>query len=193
KNTANFAAIRRWLQGKRGLIRGSMQARRNDYVCRAVITPDPRLDVDQVGVPECICRHICTDEYVTQFNLEKIKQLIRNGPHHYPGANAIRGIFSENATKQEEIDLEVVDRYEWADRLTLELVRTQQIIVERHISEGDYISFNRQPSLHKPNLLAHRVILVAGTAITMNSAACSGYGADFDGDQVMLHVPQTIG
>ncbi len=63
--------------------------------------------------------------------------------------------------------------------------------MERHLIDGDYIIFNRQPSLHKESMMGHRVKVMPYSTFRLNLSVTSPYNADFDGDEMNLHVPQT--
>jgi DNA-directed RNA polymerase, subunit A'' (EC 2.7.7.6) len=64
-------------------------------------------------------------------------------------------------------------------------------VVERHLQDGDIIIFNRQPSLHRISMMAHRVKVLPYNTFRLNPAVCQPYNADFDGDEMNLHVLQT--
>jgi DNA-directed RNA polymerase III subunit RPC1 len=64
-------------------------------------------------------------------------------------------------------------------------------IVERHIRDGDIVLFNRQPSLHKLSIMSHRAKIRPWRTFRLNECACNPYNADFDGDEMNMHVPQT--
>ncbi len=64
--------------------------------------------------------------------------------------------------------------------------------VERQLKTGgDIVLFNRQPSLHRMSIMAHRVVVMDGKTFRLNPAVCPPYNADFDGDEMNLHIPQT--
>ena len=65
-------------------------------------------------------------------------------------------------------------------------------IVHRHLMDGDYVLFNRQPSLHKMSMMGHRVKVMAGNTFRFNVSVTPPYNADFDGDEMNMHVPQSI-
>ena len=65
-------------------------------------------------------------------------------------------------------------------------------IVHRHLSDGDYILFNRQPSLHKMSMMCHKVIIMPYQTFRLNVLDTPPYNADFDGDEMNLHCPQSI-
>ena len=63
--------------------------------------------------------------------------------------------------------------------------------VERHIQDGDWVLFNRQPSLHKMSIMGHRVKVLRFQTFRLNLSVTTPYNADFDGDEMNIHVPQT--
>ncbi|KAJ2341955.1 DNA-directed RNA polymerase II core subunit rpo21, partial [Coemansia sp. RSA 2671] len=63
--------------------------------------------------------------------------------------------------------------------------------VERHLMDDDVIIFNRQPSLHKMSMMGHRVKVMPYSTFRLNLSVTSPYNADFDGDEMNLHVPQS--
>ncbi|CAK4544464.1 unnamed protein product, partial [Aphanomyces euteiches] len=105
--------------------------------------------------------------------------LISRGPHEHPGANYI--ILDD----QSELDLRYIThvsdislKYGW--------------IVERHLRDDDIVILNRQPSLHKVSIMAHRVKVMDGSTFRLNPSVTLPYNADFDGDEMNLHVPQSM-
>ena len=64
-------------------------------------------------------------------------------------------------------------------------------VVERHLMDGDIGIFNRQPSLHRMSMMCHRVRVLPFKTLRLNPAVCFPYNADFDGDEMNLHIPQT--
>jgi DNA-directed RNA polymerase beta' subunit len=65
-------------------------------------------------------------------------------------------------------------------------------IVERQLRDGDFVLLNRQPTLHKASMMVVIVILKKYKTIRMNLAITKPYNADFDGDEMNIHVPQTL-
>ena len=63
-------------------------------------------------------------------------------------------------------------------------------IIERHLVDGDICIFNRQPSLHRMSIMCHKIKVLPGLSFRLNPAVCTPYGADFDGDEMNLHIPQ---
>ena len=64
-------------------------------------------------------------------------------------------------------------------------------VVERKLQNGDWVIFNRQPTLHEPSLRAKRVVIHPHSTLRMSLPCTTAYNADFDGDEMNLHVPQT--
>ncbi|KAI1002707.1 DNA-directed RNA polymerase II subunit [Podosphaera aphanis] len=171
-------SIRARLKGKEGRLRGNLMGKRVDFSARTVITGDPNLSLDEVGVPRSIARTLTYPETVTPYNIGKLHQLVQNGPNEHPGAKyVIRG----DGTR---IDLR---HHKRAGAISLEYGWK----VERHIVDGDFIIFNRQPSLHKESMMGHRVRVMPYSTFRLNLSVTSPYNADFDGDEMNLHVPQT--
>src|SRR5512137_1004695 len=168
------------LKGKEGRFRGNLSGKRVDYSARTVISPDPNIDINEVGVPVAIAVRLTVPDVVTVRNLDEMKRLVLNGPYKHPGALYVV------RPDQKRIRLEFVqDRSGIAD--TLE----SGFIVERHLKDGDIALFNRQPSLHRMSIMAHRVRVLPYKTFRMHLAVCPPYNADFDGDEMNLHIPQS--
>jgi DNA-directed RNA polymerase II subunit RPB1 len=178
KSGRPIKSIRARLKGKEGRLRQNLMGKRVDFSARTVITGDPNLSLDEVGVPRSIARNLTYPEKVTQFNVDKLKALVKNGPTEHPGA---RYVIRETG---ERIDLR---HYKAAGDMSLQYGWT----VERHIQDGDVILFNRQPSLHKESMMAHRVKVMPYSTFRLNLSVTTPYNADFDGDEMNLHVPQS--
>jgi len=168
------------LKGKEGRFRGSLSGKRVDFSSRTVISPDPNLTISDVGVPVDVARKLTIPETVSEWNIEDLKKMIINGPNEYPGANYII------RTDGVKIRLDyVTDRNILADSIS------PGYIVERHLRDGDAVIFNRQPSLHRMSIMAHYVKVLPYRTFRLHPAVCPPYNADFDGDEMNLHVPQS--
>lgn len=178
KSGRPLKSIKARLKGKEGRLRGNLMGKRVDFSARTVITPDPNLSLDEVGVPRSIARTMTVCETVTPFNMEKLQKLVQNGPTEHPGA---RYVIRDDGTR---IDL----RYA---RRAGELVLQKGFKVERHINDGDVVIFNRQPSLHKMSMMGHRVRVMPYSTFRLNLSVTTPYNADFDGDEMNMHVPQS--
>ncbi|KIK07595.1 hypothetical protein K443DRAFT_86774 [Laccaria amethystina LaAM-08-1] len=166
------------LKGKQGRFRGNLSGKRVDFSGRTVISPDPNLRIDEVAVPERVAKILTYPERVTTHNINALRQAIRNGPDLHPGANFV-------ARGDNKKFLRFGNRAAIADGLGI------GDVVERHIIDGDIILFNRQPSLHKLSIMCHRAKIRPWRTFRLNECVCGPYNADFDGDEMNLHVPQT--
>jgi DNA-directed RNA polymerase III subunit RPC1 len=132
------------LKGKQGRFRGNLSGKRVDFSGRTVISPDPNLRVDQVGVPILVAKVMTYPERVNRYNIEYMRKCVINGPDVHPGANMVRsGNFA--------LALSYADRERVAANLKI------GDIVERHMHDDDIVLFNRQPSLHKMSIMCHHV------------------------------------
>jgi len=168
------------LKGKEGRFRGSLSGKRVDFSSRTVISPDPNLDLSEVGVPQSVAMKLTIPEIVTEWNIEKLKKLVINGPVNFPGVNYI---VRPDGVK---IRLDFVE-----DRSIISDSLEVGYLVERHLLDGDVVLFNRQPSLHQMSIMAHHVRVLPGKTFRLHPSVCPPYNADFDGDEMNLHVPQS--
>ncbi len=167
------------IKSKEGRIRRNLAGKRTNFSARSVISPDPMLDIDEVGVPKRVAMKLTIPEKVNEWNIDYLKRFIENGPDIYPGANYI----IRPDGKRKKITDETKEVF-------LEELRAGYV-VERHLMDGDIALFNRQPSLHRMSMMAHSVKVLTGNTLRLNPAVCHPYNADFDGDEMNLHIPQT--
>ncbi len=167
------------IKSKEGRIRHNLAGKRTNFCARAVISPDPMIALDEVGVPKSIVMKLTIPETVNEWNIEHLKKFVANGPGKYPGSNYV--IRPDGKRKK------ITDETKEA---TLEELQPGYL-VERHLMDGDIALFNRQPSLHRMSLMCHRVKVLPGRTLRLNPAVCNPYNADFDGDEMNLHIPQT--
>jgi DNA-directed RNA polymerase II subunit RPB1 len=164
---------------KTGRVRGNLMGKRVDFSARSVITPDANIELDELGVPEEIAVNLTFPEIVNAFNRDRLTSYIRNGPDKHPGAKSV-------FLKQ---DARVVNlRFVSPDTIDIR----EGDVVHRHLIDGDIVLFNRQPSLHKASMMAHRVRVLPYSTFRLNVSATRPYNADFDGDEMNMHVPQSI-
>jgi len=168
------------ISSKEGRIRHNLAGKRTDFSARTVISPDPLIGLNEVGVPLKMSMHLTIPERVADWNKEFLMKFVENGPKKYPGANYViksdgkrKAITSET---KEEILEELDNGY----------------VVERHLMDGDVALFNRQPSLHRMSMMCHKVKVLPGKTFRLNPAVCNPYNADFDGDEMNLHIPQNV-
>ena len=171
-------AIRQRLKGKDGRIRNNLMGKRVDYSARSVITPDPNIDLDELGVPESIAKNLTYPEIVNNYNKEKLIKLLENGVDNYPGIKAI--------IRKDKVKITITDSN------IMDITLNNGDIVQRHLLNGDHVLFNRQPSLHKMSMMGHRVKVMKGNTFRLNVSVTPPYNADFDGDEMNMHVPQSI-
>lgn len=148
-------SISQRLKGKEGRIRGNLMGKRVDFSARTVITPDPNLPIDTIGVPRTIAQNLTFPEIVTPFNIDKLQELVNRGDTQYPGA---KYIIRENGAR---VDLRYHPR-------AADLHLQPGYRVERHMRDGDIIVFNRQPTLHKMSMMGHRVKVLPWSTFRMN-------------------------
>jgi DNA-directed RNA polymerase II subunit RPB1 len=60
------------------------------------------------------------------------------------------------------------------------------------MQNGDNVLFNRQPSLHKMSIMGHRVRVLPYSTFRLNLSVTTPYNADFDGDEMNMHLPQSL-
>jgi DNA-directed RNA polymerase subunit A' len=167
------------LKGKEGRFRSNLSGKRVDFSARTVVSPDPNLDINEVGVPLEIAMRLSVPEKVTEWNIEEMRKVVVNGPENYPGTLYII------RPDGKRIRLEfVIDREKIAEALE------PGFVVERHLRNGDIAIFNRQPSLHRMSIMAHYVRVLPFKTFRLHLCVCPPYNADFDGDEMNLHVPQ---
>ncbi|KAG7194147.1 DNA-directed RNA polymerase III subunit [Scheffersomyces spartinae] len=168
------------LKGKQGRFRGNLSGKRVDFSGRTVISPDPNLSIDQVAVPDRVAKVLTYPEKCTRYNKSKLQKLILNGPDVHPGANYL---FKQGENGKRNL--------RFGDRAHLSKNLRIGDVVERHIEDGDVVLFNRQPSLHRLSILSHYAKIRPWRTFRLNECVCTPYNADFDGDEMNLHVPQT--
>ncbi len=166
------------LKGKEGRFRGSLSGKRVNFSARTVISPDPCLSINEVGVPKVIAEELTVPLYVTERNIDEAREYILRTEH--PKANYV--------IRPDGRRIRVMDtnREELAEKIE------PGWIVERQLKDGDIVLFNRQPSLHRMSIMAHYVRVLPYKTFRLNPAVCPPYNADFDGDEMNLHVPQSL-
>ena len=170
-------SIKDRMNGKTGRVRGNLMGKRVDYSARSVITPDPNLSISDIGVPMKIAMNLTYPAKVNSRTQAALTQMVRNGPNVYPGAKILA------RSTGEKIYLERVDRN------SIELVNGD--VVHRHMLDGDPVLFNRQPTLHRMSMMCHLArIMPKGDTFRMNVGDTKPYNADFDGDEMNMHMPQ---
>ncbi len=166
------------IKGKEGRIRKNLAGKRVNYSGRTVISPDPCININEVGIPFEIAKIVTVAETVNDLNIEKLKALIKKGIE-YPGANYVIRPDGKRKKITPELKEEIISELEPGYK------------VERHLENGDILLFNRHPSLHRGSLMAHYARILPGRTFRLHPAVAAPYNADFDGDEMNIHSPQT--
>ena len=296
------------LKGKEGRFRSNLSGKRVNFCARSVISPDPYLGINEVGVPLDIAKELTVPIRVTGRNREQMRQMILRGPKTHPGVNYVvrtdgrRVRITERSrlfnagfrcfnpecepetsarpdlnsvlpapnflpgleikklsrklidgSKEEYFDVDMegtlanlkgetrdgkllaaddprgILNQRWVferenpysefpeslevccphcgspevgedgarsfveDKLaTVDMDGNPKpgLIVERHLIDSDVVIFNRQPSLHRMSMMVHEVRVMPGKTFRFNLAVCTPYNADYDGDEMNLHIIQ---
>lgn len=177
RNGRPLKSIQQRLGSKEGRIRYNIQGKRVEFSARSVITPDPNISIAELGVPEKIAMNLTRPERVTPYNEKQMYKLIQNGPNKHPGAKTIMRrdgrVISLKHMNAKEIKLQYGD------------------IINRHLMDGDILLFNRQPTLHRMSMMGHRVKVLKYKTFRLNVSVTAPYNADFDGDEMNAHIPQS--
>nr|AIF00803.1 DNA-directed RNA polymerase subunit A' (rpoA1) [uncultured marine group II/III euryarchaeote KM3_139_C07] len=167
------------IKSKEGRIRHNLAGRRTNFSARSAISPDPSIELNDVGVPKEIAMNLTVPEKITEWNLDYLKGFVERGPTVYPGANYVITPSGKKKRITDETKEEILEELD------------KKYSVERHLIDGDVAIFNRQPSLHRMSMMCHRVRVLPYKTFRMNPCVCAPYNADFDGDEMNLHIPQT--
>ncbi len=171
-------SLQQRIGSKEGRVRYNIQGKRVEQSARSVITGDPNISIAEVGVPQKIAMNLTRPEVVTNYNRERLYKYVQNGADVFPGAKSIV-------------------RGKDGRMISLKHVNTKEIklyngdTVNRHLMDGDIILFNRQPTLHRMSMMGHRVRVLPYNTFRLNVQVVRPYNADFDGDEMNAHIPQS--
>lgn len=211
--------IRQVLDKKQGLFRQNLMGKRVNFAARSVISPDPYIGTDEVGVPVRFAKELMYPEPITEMNKRELAQMVRNGTTKHPGAVFVeddRGnlidLGKQSKRQRDDLAIRIESIYSsslqgeannesnnddviGADGSAMSLFQTKSVLkkVYRHMRSGDVMLANRQPTLHKASIMAHKVRVIDNASmqtIRLHYANCNSYNADFDGDEINLHLPQ---
>ncbi len=177
------------LKGKDGRFRGSLSGKRVNFSSRTVISPDPTLSVNEIGVPERIAKEMTQKVKVTPNNINELVEYVRRGPEKHPGANYLKRDDGRRLKVKESNSEQLAERL--IEETESGEPRGLGWTVERHLKDGDIVLFNRQPSLHRMSMMAHEVVVMPHKTFRLNTVVCPPYNADFDGDEMNMHVLQS--
>ncbi len=178
RSTRPLKTLAQRLKGKEGRIRYNLSGKRVNFCARTVVSPDVSLTIDEVGVPMRIAENLTTPLHVTRWNIEEARAVVQRAS--YPTA---QNVILRDGTRKRVAD---------ANREELAKALQPGDIVERQLVDGDIVLFNRQPTLHRLSIMAHTARVLPGRTLRLSTAAVSPYNADFDGDEMNLHVPQSL-
>jgi len=163
------------LKGKKGRFRHNLTGKRVNFAARSTITPDPFIKISEIGIPKDIADELTVPERVTEWNKSSLRSMIKD-------TEKVVYVTRPDETKKK---VDENNRKEVADELDVGFK------IERKLQDGDIVLFNRQPSLHRLSMLAHKVRVMPDKTFKINPIVCKPYNADFDGDEMNVHVPQT--
>ncbi|KAK3927796.1 DNA-directed RNA polymerase I subunit RPA1 [Frankliniella fusca] len=186
--------LKQVLEKKEGVIRMHMMGKRVNFAARSVITPDPNLNVDEIGFPEAFALKLYYPVPVTHWNVKELRQMVRNGPLVHPGAvmvedekGFINRLNANNPLQREAIAKRLLTPGDQSQVFNKGMKK-----VYRHLINGDILLLNRQPTLHRPSIMAHKARILKGEkTLRMHYSNCKSYNADFDGDEMNAHFPQS--
>uniref|UniRef100_A0A4W6FXZ2 DNA-directed RNA polymerase subunit n=1 Tax=Lates calcarifer TaxID=8187 RepID=A0A4W6FXZ2_LATCA len=190
--TEKYPGIRQILEKKEGLFRKHMMGKRVDYAARSVICPDMYIGTNEIGIPMVFATKLTYPQPVTPWNVKELRQAVLNGPNVHPGASMVinedgrRTILSaSNLAQREAVAKQLLTPCPGPHKMPVK-------IVNRHIKNGDVLLLNRQPTLHRPSIQAHCARILPGEKVLrLHYANCKAYNADFDGDEMNAHFPQS--
>ncbi|KAM3079677.1 hypothetical protein ACMFMG_006090 [Clarireedia jacksonii] len=189
----NDDGIKQKLEKKEGLFRKNMMGKRVNFAARSVISPDPNIETNEIGVPPVFAKKLTYPEPVTSHNFKEMQQAVINGVDKWPGAAAIEnenGQVISLRTKTQDERIALANQLLASSTSGASGARNKKVY--RHLTNGDVVLMNRQPTLHKPSIMGHRARVLPGEkTIRMHYANCNTYNADFDGDEMNMHFPQT--
>lgn len=219
-NGRPFKAIKERLTGKDGRIRNNLMGKRTNQSGRTVIGPDPTIRTDEMVVPEKIAKILTVPETVCEFNIEHLQKLVNDNKANYVLRNDgkirinLKYAMQKKGTELKKGDLIIRegktystdngsivptdgDKIKRGDEI-LHYISPQKRffqlkkgdVVERQLQNGDLVLLNRQPTLHKGSMLAKRIIIRPYKTFRLNLATTSTFNADFDGDEMNIHVAQ---
>lgn len=177
RTTSKQVSIHHKMNRKEGRVRQNCMAKRTDFNARTVIGPDPNVNTHEVGVSRNIALKLTKKEQVNALNFDSLLARVRKGPRRLDGAHSI--LDGKNEIMLDEHNCKTV-------RLAIGWW------VRRYMNDGDWIVFNRQPSLHRESMMGHQVRIVPSKTFGVNPSVMPPYNADCDGDEMNLQYPQDV-
>ena len=151
-NAHQQPGIRQLLERKEGIFRKHMMGKRVNYACRSVISPDPYVGTNEIGLPRYFAETLTYPTPVTEINIEEMKTLVERGPKQYPGA---RWIEFPN-TRRGRVNLEKMNDHQREAMAAQLLAHAKKggrpAIVGRQLRDGDMVLMNRQVRIFGPSV-----------------------------------------
>ncbi|AYU77719.1 DNA-directed rna polymerase I largest subunit, putative [Leishmania donovani] len=180
---------------KEGLFRMHMMGKRVNQACRSVISPDYLVEPNEVLLPRPFARALTFPELVSSYSPARmvfLKRCVMNGPDVYPGATHLEIGLPSGETRFVDLHVPELIRRQHAMKY-FAMAQNGSLTVHRHILDGDHLIFNRQPTLHKVSMMAYRAKVLSGLkTLRFHYVNGSSYNADFDGDEMNIHVVQSL-
>jgi DNA-directed RNA polymerase subunit A' len=182
------------IKGKEGRFRYDLLGKRTNFSARAVIAPSTRADFDEIELPKIVRENLSKKQYFLPSErkiLFEIAQKQFEYPEHFD-YKAFKIIKIENLSQKRNFFL---TKENYTQILSEENLSEEGYLIERTLKEGDYVLFNRQPSLHRPSILRHKVLINKDPTrklFKFSPLIRQVYNADFDGDEMNIHVPQSL-
>lgn len=176
--------IKKRIDGKKGIVRNAMMGKRKDFTSRTVIITDSSLRFGEIGIPSDIASEMPVSIRVTRYNLEYVKSLFGNSLAECKVMTVIPEI---GATKDYPY---IVNEKKWAFfKKNIGVGCT----IQRPLETGDYVFGGRQPTIAAASLMGFRAVIVPGKCFRLHMSYTTCLNADFDGDEMHFHYPQSIG
>lgn len=166
-------------RSKEGRIRHNLMGKRVNYSGRTVITSDPNLKIDEVGVPVKMAMNLTFPEVVTEYTIDRLSKLVKNGRDNYPGANYV--IVVVDTYNKELGETKKMTCYKDLKYIKHKIELKYGDIVERHMLDGDPVIINRQPTLHRMGMMCHKAKIINNpnyNTLRINASVTKPYNAD---------------
>ncbi len=176
------------LKGKDGRFRSNLSGKRVNFSARTVISPDPLLSINEVGIPVGgrARPHRPAPGHAPQPGGRQGARQARPNPP--PDAEGRYRCGVNYLIREDGQRIKVMEKNAEA---CAELVDARLASSSASSIDGDIVLFNRQPSLHRMSMMAHFVRILPHKTFRFNLCDCPPYNADFDGDEMNLHVLQS--
>lgn len=213
--------IKERISGKEGQIRNNLLGKRTDQSGRTVIGPDPCIDLETIVLPTYMANILTIPMYVNKQNIEIVEKMMEKNQINYivkkDGKKINIKMFLRYMLRHGDILIfpnghrEIIKdtRRQLTDEeaSTIVVVHNGEVIslketikpelnigdvVHRKLKDGDYVMLNRQPTLHKASMMAFKIKVLDVKTIMLNPAVTKPFNCDFDGDEMNVHVPQSI-